>query len=118
MLHDKLRGRLSLYPDKPDDRAAQYRSQIIPGPANNHHHPDDKGKAQRVIGRRGKLAIQSGQHRACHTDHSRSNDKGLTMAEYHILAHGSGGMFIIANGAHHPSPGRTRRPVGKEQQNT
>jgi pantothenate kinase len=46
----------------------KHRAPVVAGPANDHHHPDQEGEAQRLVGCRRELAVERGQHGTGNTD--------------------------------------------------
>jgi len=68
-------------------QAAKDRAPVVARPTDDNHHPDQEGKAQRQIRRRGQLPLHRGHHRACQTDNGRADDEDLQMAGLYVLAH-------------------------------
>ena len=113
--HQPQADGFGLDPEEPDDEPAKNRAPVIARPTNDDHDPDQEGEPQRLIGNRRELPIKRCHHGTGNTDHGRAEDEHLKMAAGHILAHRRSGGFIVANGPHHPTPGRTKRHLGQIQ---
>ena len=46
--------RFHLDPEPPDQEAAQHRAPVVARSADDHHHPDKEGEAQRLVGGRAR----------------------------------------------------------------
>ncbi|MPL73682.1 hypothetical protein SDC9_19488 [bioreactor metagenome] len=115
-VHDLRAPDLGLDPDEPDQHPAEHRAPVVAGPADDHHHPDQEGVAQRVVGRRRHLPVERDHHRAGEPDHRAAEDEDLQVAAGDVLAHGLGRDLVVADGAHHPAPGRIERQLQRPDQ--
>ena len=116
-VHHLQAHRLRLNPHVPDQEAAEHRAPVVAGAAHDHHHPDEKGKAQRLVGGGRELPVERGEHGAGDADYRRAEHEHLQVAGGDVLAHGTGGGLVVADGAHHAAPRRAQRGLRQPGQN-
>ena len=104
-LHEPVAERFRLDPEEPDHEPPEHRPPVVAGPADDDHYPDEEGEAHGYVTGRGKLAVQCGQHGARDSTDRASQDEDLEVPGLDILAHGAGGVPIVAYGTHHAPPG-------------
>mmetsp|Transcript_23572 Transcript_23572/g.41693 ORF Transcript_23572/g.41693 Transcript_23572/m.41693 type:complete len:223 (+) Transcript_23572:3070-3738(+) len=115
-LHQAQANRFDHHPEPPDQEPAQNRAQIVARSTHDHHHPDEKGKAQRLVRAGRQLSVERRHHRACDPADGRAEHEDLQMPRGDVLAHRLGRDLVVADRAHHPAPGRVQRPLDKDEE--
>ena len=110
-LHQPEADRLDHHPEPPDQEAAQHSAPVVAGAADNDHHPDQEGKAQRLVGAGRQLAVERRHHRAGDSAHRRAQHEDLQVTGLHVLAHRLGRDLVVADRAHHPTPRGVQRAL-------
>jgi hypothetical protein len=93
-LHQAEAQRLHHDPEPPDQEAAQHRAPVVARPAHDHHHPDQEGEAQRLVGAGHKLAVERGHHRTGDAADGRAEDEDLQVARLTSLPMASAAVSL------------------------